>query len=122
MAFYKNFKNACSLRGRTIKEVCEKIGLGKRSSDNWTDHVPAVGTVLSLAKELNTTMEYLMGETDDIDAKISTQWEGLTEDEAELLTAYRKLNSEGKQRILGDSVSFTTDNRYKKDRRNIETA
>ena len=68
MTFYKNFKNACSLRGRTIKDVCEKIGLGKRSSDNWTDHVPAVGTVLSLAKELNTTMEYLMGETDDIDS------------------------------------------------------
>lgn len=122
MNIYETVKDACRIRGVSVKKLEEDSCMGKRTMYNWATSAPAADKLLKVAKYLDTSMEYLMGETDDIDAKISTQWEGLAKDEAELLSAYRKLNSEGKQRILGDSVSFTMDKRYKKDGQNIETA
>lgn len=117
MESYEIFKNACAIRGRTIADVCKKAGWGIRSSDNWKKgHTPSVSVVLGLSKELNTTVEYLMGETDDIDATIKSPFSDMPQDEKELLQIYRELSAEGKGHILTTArVAFGNVDYRKKD-------
>ncbi len=109
MESYEIFKNACSVRGRTVADVCKKAGWGLRSSDNWKKgHTPSVFVVLNIAKELDTTVEYLMGETDDIDAKIgaASSAASMTVEEKELLSLFRSVSVEGKAAIMTAARAF----------------
>lgn len=127
MDSYEIFKNACMIRGRTIADVYKKVGLGKKSWDNWKKgHIPAVSAVLSIAKELKTTVEYIMGETDDIDAVISPPAaqtaESVSVEENELLSMFRSVSVEGKAAIMTAARAFAGRVDYTKKESNIETA
>lgn len=123
MESYEIFKNACVMRGRTIADVCKKAGWGERSSDNWKKgHIPSVAVVLALSKELKTTVEYLMGETNDIDAKVSNGLEGLSDSEIELLTVFRSLNQDGQGKVIENAADLLGNVKYKKDESSVKTA
>lgn len=111
MESYEIFKNACMIRGRTIADVCQKAGWGGRSSDNWKKgHIPSVSIVLSIAKELNTTVEYLMGEVEDIDAVIASPLDrkaaSISMEEKELLSLFQSVSVEGKAAIMTAARAF----------------
>ena len=123
MESYEIFKNACVMRGRTIADVCKKAGWGERSSDNWKKgHIPSVAVVLALSKELKTTVEYLMGETNDIDAKVSNGLESLSDSEIELLTVFRSLNQDGQGKVIENAADLLGNVKYKKDESSVKTA
>ena len=123
MESYEIFKNACIARGRTIADVCKKAGWGERSSDNWKKgHVPSVAVVLALSKELKTTVEYLMGEASDIDAKVSNGLDGLPDAEIEVLKVFRALNKEGQGKVIENANDLLGNEKYKKDGLSAETA
>ena len=109
MNIYQNLKTACFVRGIRIKEAERKAGIGYNSSQNWSDHIPTADKLLKVAKVLNTTMEYMMGETDDIDAKVTNETPeaaSISPDEMELLQIYRAVSIEGKAAILTAARAF----------------
>lgn len=61
-------------------------------------------------------MEYLMGETDDIDATIGAAGSAasITQDEKELLDLYRGVSIEGKAAILTAARAFAGQVDYRK--------
>lgn len=108
MNIYQNVKSACLVREIRVKEVEKKAGIGNNSLQNWTDHFPTADKLLKVAKVLNTTMEFIMGETDDIDATIgaASSAASITQDEKELLDLYRGVSIEGKAAILTAARAF----------------
>ena len=85
-------------------EVEKKAGLGFKTIYNWKESAPSADKLQKVAHILNTTMEYLMGETDDIDAKIGTA--SMTVEERELLSLYRSVSVEGKAAIVTAARAF----------------
>ena len=111
MDSYEIFKNACMIRGRTIADVYKNAGLGSKSWGNWKKgHIPSASAVLSIAKELNTTIEYIMGEIDDIDAVIASPAIGnaasISTEERELLSLFQSVSVEGKAAIMTAARAF----------------
>ena len=116
MNIYSQIKVACSIRKQQVQDVEEKAGLGFKTTYNWRKSAPAADKLLKVAKTLNTTMEYLMGETDDIDAKIeaASNAPGMAQDEKELLELYRAVSVEGKAAIMTAARAFAGQVDYRK--------
>lgn len=59
-------KELCKANGITVKELEEKAGLADRSIYKWgteeKDVMPSAKNLMAVAKELGTTVEYLLGE------------------------------------------------------------
>lgn len=114
MNIYQNILKASQIRKISIKEAEKIAKIGPNSCQNWIDHSPTVGKLWEIAKVYNTTLEFLLGETEDINAKVG-EAHGLTKQEERLLIAFRNLNKNGQKRILGDAEEFVSSERYKKD-------
>lgn len=71
MGFYENFEKLCHERGITqvcSKEAEEKLGIKKGTISAWKRDrakTPSSKYLKLLTERLNTTMDYLLGETDD---------------------------------------------------------
>lgn len=125
MNFYENMKIACKSRKISLKRMGQLAGLGKNSWQNWKDHDITAENLLSISKALNTTMEYLMGETSDIDAKVISEAPGaasISPDEKELLQIYRAVSIEGKATILTSARAFAGQVDFTKKAATNETA
>lgn len=82
----------------TVDDVAKKLGKNRatvyRYESDMIYHFPI--TVLEpLAKILKCSPDYLMGWTDDVEVKQKVE---LTKSENALITIYRKLNTDGKQK------------------------
>ena len=110
-------KNLCNLNMMSLNDLEDMLEFGSNTITRWDKTNPSVRKVQKVADFFHVSMDYILER--EIDSKRAVF---LSDDETELLTAYRKLNDEGKHRILGDSVSFATDTRYKKDKHGLETA
>lgn len=98
MDIYKNLKKACRIRKITLTEAGKRAGLGKNSWQNWKEHIPTLENILKMAKALNTSVEYLAGEVDNIDA---LEWDDYRQDlsnkEKDIIELYRGLNEAGQE-------------------------
>ena len=103
MNVYLRIKKACTFRGVQISDIYEQTGFGTKTMYNWVTSSPAADKLLKVAKILDTTMEFLMGETEDINAKIIAA--SIADDELELLRIYRGLNSQGKDYLMTAAAS-----------------
>ena len=71
MGFYENFEKLCHERGITqvcSKEAEEKLGIKKGTISAWKRDrakTPSSKYLKLLTERLNTTMDYLLGETND---------------------------------------------------------
>ena len=109
MNIYSRIKEACKTRRFQMGEVEKKAGLGFKTIYNWKESAPSADKLQKVAHILNTTMEYLMGETDDIDAKVTNETPeaaSISPDEMELLQIYRAVSIEGKAAILTAARAF----------------
>ena len=68
--FKRNFEKLCSHKGVSPSYVCKEIGLSNATYSCWTDEsIPRNTTLLKLAEYFGVSVEYLKGETDEIDTK-----------------------------------------------------
>ena len=116
MDIYKNLKKACRIRKMTMVEVGKRAGLGKNSWQNWKDHIPTLENILEVAKALNTSVEYLAGEVDDIDA---LEWDNyrqsLSNKEREMIELYRGLNDAGQEACFSALTGFLGNAAFRKE-------
>ncbi|MBR5279949.1 MAG: helix-turn-helix transcriptional regulator [Clostridia bacterium] len=91
-------------------DVEKKAGLGFKTIYNWKESAPSADKLLKVANVLNTTMEYLMDETDDIDAVLASSMEiqsaSMTFEEKELLSIFQSVSVEGKAAIMTAARAF----------------
>lgn len=75
------------------KELCQKCNIIDTTYSSWKNRnrLPSLEDILKLAKELNTTAEWLITGTDSGTA---------APDEQQLLNYYNSSNQEGKSRIM----------------------
>lgn len=110
MNIYEKVKDACQIRGFSVKKIEEESDMGKRTMYNWATSAPAADKLLKVSKLLHTTMEYLMGETEDIDAIIISSMgenaDTITFEEKELLSLFRSVSVEGKAAIMTAARAF----------------
>lgn len=110
MNIYENVKDACRIRGVSVKKIEEESDMGKRTMYNWATSAPAADKLLKVSKLLKTTMEYLMGETEDIDAiivsPIGENTASMTIEEKELLSLFQSVSVEGKAAIMTAARAF----------------
>lgn len=110
MNIYSQIKTACSIRRLQVQDVEEKAGLGFKTTYNWRKSAPAADKLLKVAKILDTTMEYLMGETEDINASLVSgpvdEQAVNSVEESELLEIFRSVSVEGKAAIITAARAF----------------
>lgn len=99
------FKELCKERGIKQAALFRAVGKDEFYASNLkrTKNVP-VEFVESWAAALHTTPAYLMGETDDPSPEIKKEpagmADGLTEEDRELIEAFRAASPEKRQAIL----------------------
>lgn len=91
--FSKRFIHLLDIRGKTASEVSKvtKINASDLSSYKSGKYKPSAKSIMLLASALRTTPEYLMGLTDDPDAKAPSRL-----DDA-IAETYSRLSAEGKR-------------------------
>lgn len=97
----KNLKNLRLEKGISQSKLAEIIGTSQQSINKYENHniEPDINTLIALADYFSTSVDYLIGHS-DIRHKIEavTPFD-LNEDEASLITAYRKLTSQEKESL-----------------------
>lgn len=64
MTLVERIANLCADQGTTMTAVERENGLSISSIRKWDIHSPTIPKLLIVAKALNTTVSYLIGETD----------------------------------------------------------
>ncbi len=72
MDLHLRLKNLCKSRGTSIAAIESSLGLGNGTAGKWwkNGRVPNYANLSAVAAELDTTVAYLTGETDDPSAGI----------------------------------------------------
>lgn len=72
MDLHLRLKNLCKSRGTSIAAIESSLGLGNGTAGKWwkNGRVPNYANLSAVAAELDTTVAYLTGETDDPSADI----------------------------------------------------
>lgn len=65
MSTFERIKNLAKKNHLTLSEINDKAGLGTNSIYSWKTSTPGTESLKKVAKILNTSTDYLMGNTDD---------------------------------------------------------
>ena len=137
---YDRFKELCEKHGKSMKEVCDVIGIKPSAVSNWKKRgsLPNGDTCLKISKYFGVSMEYLMTGKDweweaatpeEIEAfeklthplpSTPIQSVPLTDQERELVGMIRDMNREGREKLL--SLAKDLSQLYKKDGGQAQTA
>ena len=115
MSFFNRYAECCKLKGVApmSQKAADTIGCSKSTISAFAknQNIPKGDFVIGAAKMLDVSADYLLGLTDSpypLDIENT-----LTQDETDLVSRYRKLNSRGKDAIkaalsgLETSENFT---------------
>ena len=97
----KNLKELRISKGISQSKLAESIGISQQSVNKYENHniEPDIETLCALADYFSTSVDYLIGHS-EVNHKIEKVSPfDLNEDEAKLITSYRKLNRSEKQSI-----------------------
>lgn len=97
----KNLKRLRSEKGISQQALAEIIGISQQSVNKYENHniEPDITTLILLAKYFNTSVDYLIGNT-EIDHIIENlESYELNDDESTLINNYRKLSTAEKDSI-----------------------
>ena len=64
MTLVERIAKLCSEQGTTMTAIERENGLAVSSIRKWDDHAPTIPKLVIVAKALNTTVSYLIGETE----------------------------------------------------------
>ncbi|GAK30394.1 phage transcriptional regulator [Weissella oryzae SG25] len=65
MTLFERIKETAKKQGISITELSSNAGLGEKTIYKWKTQEPKVETLKKVAKELNVSVDYLLGNTDD---------------------------------------------------------
>lgn len=66
MILFDRIKETASLRKLSLRELNEKAGLGTNAIYRWKEQIPSVDKIKKVADVLRVSVDYLLGETDDM--------------------------------------------------------
>lgn len=105
MGFYDRLQICCEQSNTTVTALLKTIGLSTSKGTAWKNgSMPKSDVLYKIAAVLHTTPAYLMGETDDPSPETKKEptgiADGLTEEDRELIEAFRAASPEKRQAIL----------------------
>ncbi len=109
---FKNiFIKLCNNKGESPSAVCQKIGLSNAVFSSWTDEsIPRKATLMKIADYFGVTVDELVG-----DKKSPEETSKLNKQELLLISRYRELNDEGKEKLTEYADDLCSSGKYKKD-------
>lgn len=61
----ERIRELCEEQGKTLFSLEKECGFGNGTINKWDKNSPSIDRVVLVAKALNTTVSYLIGETDE---------------------------------------------------------
>ena len=105
MDLSKRLKDFCRVRGTNRTALEKKLNLGNGTIGKWwkNGRVPNYANLLAVANELETTVAYLSGETDDPEIKKAPDPKtgGVSDAKQKLYDAIANLTDEQCTKLLG---------------------
>lgn len=93
------FIDLMHIRKLTTEILSEKTGIEKIALDNWfLNEVPSLQQLVLVADALHTSVDYLLGRTDDFNP--------LSEDDSELLSYYKQLSKIDRHWVIGQMIDL----------------
>ena len=89
-------------QGLSQQKLANELGISQQSINKYENHdvEPDIAMLRQMADYFQTTVDYLVGHTDDPAKPLSSSTSVLTREEAGLISNYRQLSSDEKNSIL----------------------
>lgn len=96
---YLRFDELLKSQGMTKKEFCDKTGIRQTALSNWGSRgtMPSADLALAIARGLGASLDYVLGNSDIAYPDVKNKY---TQDESEMIKAYRNLDEESKKQFL----------------------
>lgn len=109
-----NLKELRTEKNLTQQEVADKIGTSRQVYANWENEInqPDLKMLISLSEFFGVSADFLLGRTDDF-GHVSVSVPPLSEEETDLLTIYRGMNSAQKMRFVAYGEGIISGNARK---------
>lgn len=97
---YERIRSLTDAKGIQVKTMLEQIGMNKNalSSMKSRGSFPGCDKLAQMADYLDCSVDYLMGRTDAV--RMMSVNPDLSDDEQELLSYFRQLDSRGRRHVL----------------------
>jgi transcriptional regulator with XRE-family HTH domain len=99
--FFTRLEELCKAKGKSTTAVCAEIGIAKTTVSYWrnkADVIPKQDVLIRIANYFNVSVDYLLGEEDK--NKKTTDNDGLTDAEKELLKLFNAVPENQRQMVL----------------------
>lgn len=96
-----NLKKLRTEKGISQKALGEAVQVSQQSINKYENHnvIPDINTLIAMANYFDTSIDYLVGNTDIQKAIQHTSKYDLNDDEKNLIDVYRNLNKKNKKSI-----------------------
>lgn len=94
-AFYETVQRLATIKGVTIKQMEQDLGLAVSHANKWRDSLPSFKTLLKLADYFDVSVDYLVGRE-----------ESRSKEETELLTLFRRMNASHRHDLIQIAEGF----------------
>ncbi|WP_371190399.1 helix-turn-helix domain-containing protein [Weissella viridescens] len=107
MNLVDKIKETAHKKGMTLADVTEKANLGPKTISNWRNRKPRTDTLQKVADVLGVSVDYLLGNTDDMYSTATKNNDELQPEDIVVLNKIRTagLNDEQLQK-LDDYIEF----------------
>ena len=109
MNVLEKIKKLCESKEITIYRLEKDCGFSINSITRWQTSSPSAYSIVKVAQYFGVTTDYLLG-LDDYENPSNER--DLSQSEKKLLKKFRKLNNEGKEKILGNIDDLIASNKY----------
>lgn len=99
--FWDNFYALCFKNNITPNGLAKILSFSSGSITTWKNGaVPHHDTLLKIANYFNVSVDYLLGQPEELSPTVEAADSSITAQEAELLKVFRNLNEINKARLL----------------------
>lgn len=96
--------------GYSQKEIAKKMSISPSAINAWVKGTrkPDIDKLITIANILNVSTDYLLGLSDDIDSKASTESTPYADDEMlqQIINAYLQFSVANKHRLYADCLEY----------------
>ncbi|MGK4017924.1 helix-turn-helix transcriptional regulator [Weissella paramesenteroides] len=112
MTTFERIKEISKNKGYSLSKLNDLAGLGTNSIYHWRDKTPSTDSLKKVADVLGVSVDYLLGNTDDMHANKSTPTDADLEDALDGAVAYGgKPMSDNDRKILKGLLRAYFDNK-----------
>ena len=112
MTLFERTKEIASKRGMSLQEVAKKANLGVNSIYRWKERNPTTSNITKVADVLGVSVDYLLGNTDDMHTNKNAPTDADLEDALDGAVAYGgKPMSDNDRKILKGLLQAYFDNK-----------